>query len=85
MSGGIDEIFRRAKEGKPLFVNRGALSPDYVPGRLPFRDDQTKAVAQILAPILRGSKPSNLLLYGKTGTGKTAVTNYVLSSLHAEA
>ncbi len=85
MSGGIDEIFRRAKEGKPLFVNREALSPDYVPGRLPFRDAQTKAVAQILAPILRGSKPSNLLLYGKTGTGKTAVTNYVLSKLKAEA
>ncbi len=52
---------------------------------MPFRDDQTKAVAQILAPILRGSKPSNLLLYGKTGTGKTAVTNYVLSRLKAEA
>jgi len=66
-------------------LNREALGPDYVPGRLPFRDAQTKAVAQILAPILRGSKPSNLLLYGKTGTGKTAVTNYVLSKLKAEA
>ena len=85
MSGSIDEIFRRAKEGRALFMNREALSPDYVPGRLPFRDAQTKAVAQILAPILRGSKPSNLLLYGKTGTGKTAVTNYVLSKLKVEA
>ena len=85
MSGDIDEIFRRAKEGKPLFVNRDALSPDYVPPRLPFRDSQTRAVAQILAPILRGSKPSNLLLYGKTGTGKTAVANYVLEKLKAEA
>ncbi len=66
-------------------MNREALSPDYVPGSLPFRDAQAKAVAQILAPILRGSKPSNLLLYGKTGTGKTAVTNYVLSRLKAEA
>ncbi len=66
-------------------MNREALSPDYVPGSLPFRDAQAKAVAQILAPILRGSKPSNLLLYGKTGTGKTAVTNYVLSKLKAEA
>ncbi|HEY6282465.1 MAG TPA: AAA family ATPase [Nitrososphaerales archaeon] len=82
---GIDEIFRRAKEGKPLFVNREALRPEYVPATLPFRDAQTKAVAQVLAPILRGSKPSNLLLYGKTGTGKTAVTNYVLSKLKAEA
>ena len=85
MSGGIDEIFRRAKEGKPLFANREALSPDYVPPHLPFRDPQTRAVAQILAPILRGSKPSNLLLYGKTGTGKTAVTNYVLEKLKSEA
>jgi len=85
LSEGIDEIFRRAKEGRPLFLNREALGPDYVPGHLPFRDSQTKAVAQILAPILRGSKPSNLLLYGKTGTGKTAVTNYVLSKLKAEA
>ena len=42
-------------------------------------------MAQILAPILRGSKPSNLLLYGKTGTGKTAVTRYVLDRLKAEA
>lgn len=56
-----------------------------MPTHLPFRDSQTKAVAQILAPILRGSKPSNLLLYGKTGTGKTAVTNYVLSKLKVEA
>jgi len=85
LSGGIDEIFRRAKQARALFADRDALSPEYVPAHLPFRDDQTKAVAQILAPILRGSKPSNLLLYGKTGTGKTAVTNYVLSRLKAEA
>jgi cell division control protein 6 len=85
LSGGIDEIFRRAKQGRALFVDRDALSPEYVPASLPFRDAQTKAVAQILAPILRGSKPSNLLLYGKTGTGKTAVVNYVLSRLKAEA
>ena len=85
MPEGIDEIFRRAKEGKPLFVNRDALSPEFIPSRLPFRDPQIRAVAQILAPILRGSKPSNLLLYGKTGTGKTAVTNYVLTKLKVEA
>jgi archaeal cell division control protein 6 len=85
LSADIDEIFRKAKEGRPLFVDREALGPDYTPQRLPFRDPQTRSVAQILAPILRGSKPSNLLLYGKTGTGKTAVANYVLSKLKTRA
>ena len=84
LSKGIDEIFRRAREGQPLFVDRNALSPEYVPDRLPFRDEQADSVAEVLAPVLHDSKPSNLLLYGKTGTGKTAVTRYVLTRLGKE-
>ena len=80
----IDEIFRRAKAGMALFTDREALSPDYIPKNLPFRDLQTSQVAEVLAPVLHGSKPSNLLLYGKTGTGKTAVARYVLSRLERE-
>jgi len=85
MAADIGEIFRRAKEGKALFTDRNALNPEYIPDRLPFRDGQIKAVAEVLAPVLHGSKPSNLLLYGKTGTGKTAVARYVLSRLREES
>lgn len=85
MSDSADAIFKRAKEGRALFANRAALTPDFVPGSLPFRDDQIKAVAQVLAPSLHGSKPSNLLLYGKTGTGKTAVARHVLAALNRQA
>jgi archaeal cell division control protein 6 len=80
----IDEIFQRAKQGRALFQNRDALSPDFIPTELPFRESQIRQVAQILAPALHGSKPSNLLLYGKTGTGKTAVAKLVVEKLHAQ-
>ncbi len=84
MVDAVDEIFQRAKEGRALFQNRDALSPDYVPEKLPYRESQTRQVAQILAPALHGSKPSNLLLYGKTGTGKTAVARLVVDRLHTQ-
>jgi len=80
----IDDIFSRAKQGRALFQNRDALSPEYIPDKLPFREGQIRQVAQILAPALHGSKPSNLLLYGKTGTGKTAVARLVVEKLQAQ-
>ena len=84
MPDSLDEIFQRAKEGRALFQSRDALSPDFIPDNLPFREIQIRHVAQILAPALHGSKPSNLLLYGKTGTGKTAVARLVVKKLQAQ-
>ena len=81
MKDQIDEIFQRAKDGKALFQDRKALSPEYIPESLPFRQKQISEVAEVLAPALHQSKPSNLLLYGKTGTGKTAVARKVVSRL----
>lgn len=84
MHDSIDEIFLKAKQGRALFQSREALSTEYIPDKLPFRESQIKQVAEILAPALHGSKPSNLLLYGKTGTGKTAVARLVVEKLHAQ-
>jgi len=42
-------------------------------------------LGECLAPLLRGSECSNLLLYGKTGTGKTAVTRHVLKKLQEKS
>ncbi len=84
MNESIDEIFQRAKQGRALFQNRDALSTEYIPDKLPFRESQIKQIAQILAPALHGSKPSNLLLYGKTGTGKTAVARLVVEKLQTQ-
>jgi archaeal cell division control protein 6 len=42
---------------------------------------QIDEIASILAPSLRNETPSNILIYGKTGTGKTASVRYVGSEL----
>jgi len=77
----LDGIFSKALSNESLFSNREALRSDYVPDHLPFRTQQLTTIGQLLSPILTSSKPSNLLVYGKTGTGKTAVTRYVISKL----
>ncbi|HDI00884.1 MAG TPA: AAA family ATPase, partial [Candidatus Bathyarchaeota archaeon] len=58
---------------------------DYVPERLPHRENEIRTLASILAPSLRGQKCSNVFIYGKTGTGKTAVARFVLEKLRAKA
>jgi cell division control protein 6 len=77
----IDNIFDRAASGKALVKKREALTIDYVPERLPFRDEEATALAQMLAPVFKSTRPSNLLLFGKPGTGKTAVVKTVVDRL----
>ncbi|MCJ7444076.1 MAG: ORC1-type DNA replication protein [Methanotrichaceae archaeon] len=60
-----------------IFQDRDVLRSTYTPSELPHREDQINALASILVPALRGETPSNVLIYGKTGTGKTAVTKFV--------
>jgi len=58
---------------------------DYIPEKLPHRDEQITCLGGIVAPVLRGSPCSNAFIYGKTGTGKTAVSKYVLNKLSSKA
>jgi cell division control protein 6 len=58
---------------------------DYIPKKLPHRDEQINCLGGIVAPVLRGSPCSNAFIYGKTGTGKTAVTKYVLNMLSSKS
>ncbi len=85
MSFDIDNIFDKAASGKSLVKNRQALTIDYVPEKLPFRDEEAKTLAQVLSTVFKGARPSNLLLFGKPGTGKTAVAKNVVDRLQKKS
>lgn len=71
-------IFDRYMERRNILIkNRNVLQSSFIPDQLPHRSDQIGKIVEILAPSLNKDKPSNILIYGKTGTGKTAVLNYI--------
>ena len=62
---------------KQLIKNKKVLQITYLPEQLPHRKEQIDRIVSIISIALSGEKPSNIIVYGKTGTGKTAVLNYI--------
>jgi len=77
----IDRLIESAENGKALLKNRTVLHFAYVPNTIYHRDVEQEMVTQSLLPILKQSRPSNLLIYGKPGTGKTMIVRKILSKI----
>lgn len=79
---GTGSIFDQyTKKRKIITKNKKVLQTTYVPNVLPHRVEQIDRVAAITSAALNGDKPSNIMIYGKTGTGKTAVLNFIGNEL----
>ncbi len=77
----VNDLFGQLLEVEPLFRNKEVMRSSYTPDDLPHRDSEIRALGSILVPALRGETPSNVFIYGKTGTGKTACVKYVGNEL----
>ncbi len=71
------DIFGHLLKSAWLFIDREVMRPAYIPEILPHREKEINDLAAVLVPALRGETPSNVFIYGKTGTGKTAVAKFV--------
>jgi cell division control protein 6 len=77
----INNIFEKFLSQDPLFKDKKVLQSSYTPDALLHRDEEINTLAKILAPALRMERPSNVFLYGKTGTGKTVTALYTTSEI----
>ena len=77
----LDDYFDEFLSSKPIFENKSILQSNYKPDKIPHRENYLKDIAKILAPALRKERPSNLFIYGKTGTGKSLCVNHVVRKI----
>ncbi len=77
----LNKIFETFLQKESLFQEKKVLQASYTPDALLHRDEEIKQLARILAPALRMEKPSNVFLYGETGTGKTVTAHYTAGEI----
>lgn len=72
---------RRFERKQNIFRNKDALGESYQPDQIEERDDEIEEYMDALQPVVDGWEPNNIFLYGNTGVGKTAITDYLLDRL----
>jgi cell division control protein 6 len=77
-----DDLFVRED---PIFANKELLEINHLPDerRIVGRDEEIKELANAVNPAIFGQSPSNVLIYGKTGTGKSLCAKHVSKQLIA--
>ncbi len=66
-------------------AGRDVLSASYKPDNPSHRDEQIRQLVNYFMPCMRNEAPANLLVYGKTGTGKTLITRHVAGRIVAKS
>ena len=73
------------KGGESLIKNEIALDYNYIPKLIPYRENQMKAIAAVIKPLLMKRNGRNMFIYGQPGIGKTVAVKHVLQELEEES
>lgn len=81
----MDNIFIKMEEtdssSKDIFKEKKSLDHRFLPDKLVHREEQIRQIAKYWVDALNEVTPSNVTLYGKTGTGKTAASLFAREQL----
>ena len=69
------------KDNESVFQDPVALSYDYLPKLVPFRENEQKKVAACVKPLFSRTPGRNMLVYGLPGVGKTVAIRHVLNEI----
>lgn len=74
----MDNIFRKyVGNTVSRNVDFRVFEPSFVPNKMPHRENEIGVLAENFGKILMGGRPKNIMIFGKSGTGKTAVMRYI--------
>jgi archaeal cell division control protein 6 len=69
------------KDGESLFINELALSYEFIPKLVPYREMQQKRIAACIAPMFANRSGRNIVVYGPPGVGKTVAVKHIRNEM----
>ena len=81
MSNIFEELENDDILSKNIFKDKAPLDHRFLPDKLVHREEQIRQIAKYWVDALNNVTPSNITLYGKTGTGKTAASKFAREQL----
>ena len=85
MANIFDEMEQNETDLNIIFKDKKPLDHRFLPEKLVHREEQIRQIAKYWVDALNQVTPSNVTLYGKTGTGKTAASKFAREQLIAAA
>ncbi|MDR3222149.1 MAG: orc1/cdc6 family replication initiation protein [Methanobrevibacter sp.] len=77
----MENIFEDMDNESFIFNDKSFLDHKFLPEHLPHRNEQIMLVAKYWSETLKNKSPSDITVYGKTGTGKTAAVRFAKQQL----
>lgn len=78
-------IFDNLVDKGSVFNDKQYLDHRFLPDNLPHRKEQITGIAKYWIEALKNVTPSDVTIYGKTGTGKTAAAKFAMKQLEEAA